>query len=220
MLAIDEDATGLEQALNRVGDGVCAVSPEGRVLFWNRAAERILGYAGREVTGRPCCDVFAGHDEHGNRICHAGCHVMTLVRMQEPVQHFDMLTRARDGRAVWLDVSIVALPQATAGHAVAGGFVLLHIFRDVTAARELLDVVRARHGQPSLDAPSGTAAPLTRREIEILRLVAQGAPTKTVAEKLHVSPATVRNHVQNILGKLGAHNRLEAVAYATRHRLL
>ena len=220
MLAIDDETTRLEQALNRVGDGVCAVSPEGRVLFWNRAAERILGHAGREVTGRPCCDVFAGHDEHGNRICHAGCQVMTLVRMQEPVQHFDMLTRTRDGRAVWLDVSIVALPQATAGDAVAGGFVLLHIFRDVTATRELLDVVRTRHGPPSLDAPNGTAAPLTRREIEILRLVAQGAPTKTVAERLHLSPATVRNHVQNILGKLGAHNRLEAVAYATRHRLL
>jgi DNA-binding NarL/FixJ family response regulator len=35
-----------------------------------------------------------------------------------------------------------------------------------------------------------------------------------------VSPATIRNHVQNILGKLGAHSRLEAVAYANRHRLI
>jgi DNA-binding NarL/FixJ family response regulator len=35
-----------------------------------------------------------------------------------------------------------------------------------------------------------------------------------------VSPATIRNHVQNILGKLGAHSRLEAVAYATRNRLI
>jgi DNA-binding NarL/FixJ family response regulator len=35
-----------------------------------------------------------------------------------------------------------------------------------------------------------------------------------------VSSATIRNHVQNIFGKLGVHSRLEAVAYATRHRLL
>jgi DNA-binding NarL/FixJ family response regulator len=35
-----------------------------------------------------------------------------------------------------------------------------------------------------------------------------------------VSPATIRNHVQNILGKLGVHSRLEAVAYATRNRLI
>lgn len=61
---------------------------------------------------------------------------------------------------------------------------------------------------------------LTRRELEILRLVAAGGDSKTVAERLHVSPATVRNHVQNILGKLGVHSRLQAVAYATTHRLL
>ena len=69
------------------------------------------------------------------------------------------------------------------------------------------------------DAPS-ISGDLTRRELEILRLVATGADTKTAAERLHVSPATVRNHVQNILGKLGVHSRLQAVAYATTHRLL
>jgi DNA-binding NarL/FixJ family response regulator len=62
--------------------------------------------------------------------------------------------------------------------------------------------------------------PLTRRELEVLRLLATGVNTKGAAEKLHVSPATVRNHVQNIFGKLGVHSRLEAVAYANRHRLL
>ena len=61
---------------------------------------------------------------------------------------------------------------------------------------------------------------LTRRELEILRVIATGMSTKAAAAKLHVSPATVRNHVQNILGKLGAHSRLEAVAMATRQRLL
>jgi DNA-binding NarL/FixJ family response regulator len=61
---------------------------------------------------------------------------------------------------------------------------------------------------------------LTRRETEILRMIATGVSTKATADKLHVSPATVRNHVQNILGKLGAHSRLEAVAMANRQRLL
>jgi two-component system, NarL family, nitrate/nitrite response regulator NarL len=61
---------------------------------------------------------------------------------------------------------------------------------------------------------------LTRRQLEILRFIAIGVNTKTAAEKLHVSPATVRNHAQNILGKLGVHSRLEAVAFATRNRLL
>jgi two-component system, NarL family, nitrate/nitrite response regulator NarL len=57
---------------------------------------------------------------------------------------------------------------------------------------------------------------LTRRELDILRLLAAGA----MAERLHVSPATVRNHVQHILEKLGVHSRLEAAAFATRYRLL
>jgi DNA-binding NarL/FixJ family response regulator len=51
-------------------------------------------------------------------------------------------------------------------------------------------------------------------------MIATGVSTRAAADKLHVSPATVRNHVQNILGKLGAHSRLEAVAMATRQRLL
>jgi two-component system nitrate/nitrite response regulator NarL len=54
----------------------------------------------------------------------------------------------------------------------------------------------------------------------VLRLVASGAGTPAMAEGLGVSRATVRNHVQNILGKLGVHSRLEAAAYATRHRLV
>ena len=225
------DATALDQALARAGDGVSVVTSDGRIVLWNRAAERILGYTAREVAGRPCCDVFAGRDDHGNKVCHPGCHVMTLVRLTEPVQHFDMLTRTKSGQTVWLDISVLALQtNGRGGHGYAGsgggnghsnGFMVMHMFRDVTATKELLAVVRERFAAPpaSEGVIEGGAA-LTRRELEVLRLVAQGGNTKVVAEKLHVSPATIRNHVQNILGKLGAHSRLEAVAYATRHRLL
>jgi two-component system nitrate/nitrite response regulator NarL len=64
------------------------------------------------------------------------------------------------------------------------------------------------------------AQTLTRREIEILRLLASGLRTTDIVERLHVSRATVKNHVQGILAKLGVHSRLEAVAYANRHRML
>jgi PAS domain S-box-containing protein len=228
------DASALDQALARAGDGVTVVSSDGRIVLWNRAAERILGYTAREVAGRSCCDVFAGRDDHGNKVCHPGCHVMTLVRMTEPVQHFDMLAQAKSGQTVWLDVSVMALQTngrgngysqpgggGNGGNGHTNGFMVMHMFRDVTATKELLAVVRERFAAPPAaeGAIEGGAA-LTRRELEVLRLVAQGGNTKIVAEKLHVSPATIRNHVQNILGKLGAHSRLEAVAYATRHRLL
>src|SRR5579884_1193094 len=51
---------------------------------------------------------------------------------------------------------------------------------------------------------------LTAREHEILALIAEGADNKTIADRLIVSPHTVRTHVQNLLAKLGAHSKLEA----------
>jgi PAS domain S-box-containing protein len=204
---------GLEQILARAGDGVCAIGPEGRVVLWNRAAEKILGWSAREVIGRPCCDVFVGADEHGNRLCYQGCHVMSLVKLGEPVQHFDMQTRTKAGKPAWLDISILEAPSSGSGGAMA-----VHLFRDVTATRELLRLVHERLQAPS--APSAETTMLTRRELEILRLMAGGANTRALAERLHVSPATIRNHAQNIFAKLGVHSRLQAVAYATQHRLL
>jgi PAS domain S-box-containing protein len=204
---------GLEQILARAGDGAFAVGPEGRVVLWNRVAEKILGWSAREIMGRPCCDVFVGVDEHGNRLCYQGCHVMSLVKLGEPVQHFDMQTRTKAGKPVWLDISILEAPSNGPGGALA-----IHLFRDVTATRELLRLVHERLHAPS--APPDEATVLTRRELEVLRLMAGGANTKVLAERLHVSPATVRNHAQNIFAKLGVHSRLEAVAYATQHRLL
>jgi len=204
---------GLEQILARSGDGVFAVGSEGRVVLWNRAAERILGWSARDVMGRPCCDVFVGVDDHGNRLCYKGCHVMSLVKLGEPVQHFDMETRTKAGRPVWLDISILEAPSSG-----PGGTLAIHLFRDVTATRELLRLVHERLQSPS--APPDEATMLTRRELEVLRLMAGGANTKALAERLHVSPATVRNHAQNIFAKLGVHSRLEAVAYATQHHLV
>jgi len=207
------ETNGLDEALARAADGAFAIGPDGKIVLWNRAAEKMLGYPAREAIGRLCCDLFIGYDDHGNRLCYQGCHVMSLVKMGDPIQSFDMRTRTKAGRPIWVNLSTLTVPTGP-----ANGSLTVHLFRDVTATKELLGLVRER-----LTAPPGTEATrdvLTRRELEILRTIATGVSTKTAADKLHVSPATVRNHVQNILGKLGAHSRLEAVAMATRQRLL
>jgi len=206
----------LDQALGRAGDGAFVIAADGRIVLWNRSAERILGYSARDVLGRPCCDVFIGSDDSGNRLCYQGCHVQTLVKMGEPIQSFDMHTRTKVGKPVWISVSILSTPPN--GKA---GPMTVHLFRDVTATKELLSLVHER-----LAAPAGggerpeAASSLTRRELEVLRLMTEGLNTAGAAGRLHVSPATIRNHVQNIFGKLGVHSRLEAVAYASKHRLL
>jgi DNA-binding NarL/FixJ family response regulator len=61
---------------------------------------------------------------------------------------------------------------------------------------------------------------LSPRERQVLDLLAQGESKDAIAERLFLSTNTVRNHIQNILTKLGAHSRLEAVAAAAREGLL
>ena len=61
---------------------------------------------------------------------------------------------------------------------------------------------------------------LSRREQEVLRLVAQGYSNRGVAEVLHLSVDTVRNHMTSIYAKLEARTRVEAVAWAWRHQLV
>jgi len=61
---------------------------------------------------------------------------------------------------------------------------------------------------------------LTDREMEVLRLVAQGLNNRDIAKELFISENTVKNHIRNILEKLHLHSRMEAVVYAVREKLL
>jgi PAS domain S-box-containing protein len=208
------ETTGLDGALARAGDGAFVIGADGRIALWNRSAERILGYAAGDVLGRPCCEVFTGHDDDGNRLCYQGCHVMTLVGMGETVHSFDMRTRTKAGRPAWINVSILR----TTGE--GGAPLTIHLFRDVTATKELLALVHERlTPRPPASANGADPTALSRRELEVLRLMTEGLNTRAIGDRLHVSTATVRNHAQNIFGKLGVHSRLQAVAYAARQRM-
>ena len=68
--------------------------------------------------------------------------------------------------------------------------------------------------------PPATGSDLTRREIQVLRMLADGRSTSAIVDDLVLSIHTVRNHIRNILTKLNAQSRLEAVAIATRQGLL
>ncbi|MEU9053934.1 response regulator transcription factor [Streptomyces sp. NPDC048384] len=69
------------------------------------------------------------------------------------------------------------------------------------------------------DTDQPGAPQLTERETEVLRLVAKGLSYKQIAERLVISHRTVQNHVQNTLGKLQLHNRVELVRYAIERGL-
>jgi two-component system response regulator DesR len=62
--------------------------------------------------------------------------------------------------------------------------------------------------------------PLTEREIEILRLARRGLPNPQIAQALHISPGTVRNHLSAVYRKLGVHSRHEALQIAEERHLI
>lgn len=71
-----------------------------------------------------------------------------------------------------------------------------------------------------LAEPAAGAGGLTPRELEVLQLVAEGLPNKTIAHRLRISEHTVKFHLNALMGKLGAQSRTEAVVRATRLGLL
>lgn len=85
---------------------------------------------------------------------------------------------------------------------------LASAIRAVAAGRRVLD--------PELVAAAVEtgATPLTERETDVLRAARLGGSTVEIAERLHLSPTTVRNYLSNAIGKLGARNRLDAIRIA------
>jgi PAS domain S-box-containing protein len=200
----------LEDTLTRVSDGAFVVNGGRRIVLWNSAAEQITGYSAREVLGGACCLPFIGDDDDST--CCPVCSVTPLSRVVDPERGVDLRTRTKAGSRIWLNV----IPIATKGR--DGERLTVNLFRDVTSTKELLAQIRQRWS--TTDRRAVEEAILTRRELELLRLLGLGLNTADAAERLHVSRTTVRNHVQHIFKKLGVHSRLQAVAYATRHHLV
>jgi len=94
------------------------------------------------------------------------------------------------------------------------------VFTPGLAALVLGEFRRLAAAPPGGDGAGASAVPtLTERETEILRMVATGLSYKQIASRLVLSHRTVQNHVQNTLGKLQLHNRVELVRYAIEHGL-
>lgn len=138
---------------------------------------------------------------------------------------------ARTVRATLPDTSVLILtgdPSVATLSDVARSGAVGHLTKD-RPFDEVVEGVRAAALGEILFAPSELQRllldresrprplePLTARELEVLQLLAEGASTANASERLGISSATLRAHVQAILRKLGAHSRLEAVAEAAR----
>jgi len=106
------------------------------------------------------------------------------------------------------DASIQTLMQGIQAAAIGESLISPHI------AGKVLQHVRATTAAP--EAAATIRAELSDREIEVLKLIANGKDNAMIARDLHISPKTVKNHISNILMKLQIENRIQAAVYAVR----
>jgi DNA-binding NarL/FixJ family response regulator len=131
-------------------------------------------------------------------------HVIFLSRSSEPTR----IVRAVSAGAVgWVrkDESVDRLIQVIRGAAQGETW----LPQDETG-----EVLRLLLRRPEPEEDGEMLAALTRREKEVLVCLAEGTRRRDMAEHLHMSPNTVRTHLQNLMSKLGVHSALEAVALA------
>jgi DNA-binding NarL/FixJ family response regulator len=125
-------------------------------------------------------------------------------------QDADVLDAILAGASGYLlkDSSIQDLLQGIRSAAVGEALISPHI------AAKVLQRVRATSTNPEI--ADTIRAELSDREVEVLKLIANGTDNAQIAAELHISPKTVKNHISNILMKLQIDNRIQAAVYAVR----
>lgn len=196
-----------------------ATNQKGAIVAWNKAAAQMLGYEASQVLGKLCHPVICGTDVFGNRFCVKNCALAIMGRRREGVRDFEMDVRTATSEIIRTRISIVVVPRQ-----VPSKIAMIHLLKPLELEKETRNSTSGFLSYGTATAlPSSDASnhePLTAREIQVLRLLADGASTKEIGTLLFISVTTVRNHIQNILGRLKVHSRLEAVSLAHRNRLI
>jgi two-component system NarL family response regulator len=136
-----------------------------------------------------------------------------IIMLTVSDEEADLYDAVKNGASGYLlkDSSIDEVAQAI--RVVADGQSLI----SPSMAIKLLDEFKQMSRSDRQQVPTPR---LTERELEVLKLVAQGLNNREIAKRLFISENTVKNHVRNILEKLQLHSRMEAVMYAVREKLL
>lgn len=203
--------------LDDAGVAAYAVTPEQRVVFWSRGAERMLGHRPEDAIGRRCFEFLEGRAPGAlTLMCAEGCPALQSLREGRLPTSVDvqMLDAAGERQAI-------AVTPMVVGGGPGDSPVLIHVLDgpgDASAAAGSWGPARSEPADRGSEA-AGTPT-IAPRELEVLRLVAQGRSTHEIADDLDISPHTVRNHVRHFRRKLQARTKLEAVLTAMRLGIL
>jgi len=172
-----------------------------------------------------------------------GAEAVALARQLTPdVVVMDLLMPGMDGitataviRRELPEVEVVALTSVIEDHAVIDAMragAIGYLLKDTDAGELCRAIKAAAHGQVQLSpqaamrllrdvrTPEREIEPLTAREIEVLKLLAQGECNKDISRDLKIGEQTVKTHISHVLNKLGVASRTQAALYAIRNGLM
>jgi PAS domain S-box-containing protein len=208
--------------LERTADAAFAISEEGGIEYWNKAAERLFGYSAEEARNKTCYQIFHGVGALGTPVCHEGCSVMECAGKQTEIPNFDMSVKTRSGQRLWINMSTMVFDNPRNGRRL-----LIHLTHDISEQKKTEQLV---HKMQDLSRQLGElgettvrpspVSPLSEQEKHILRHFAEGKNSPEIAKSLNISLQTLRNHLHHINQKLRTHNRLEAVMNAIQRKLI
>ena len=182
-----EADAGLEELLS--GEPLFAFDRELRVLGWYRGAQELTGISTARATGRPCWELLRDFAEDEGHTCGPDCPYPRLAREGLPLPSLGLRVGTRQGLLGTIAVRRGDQP------------VLLHLL--------------GRDREPA-EPQALRLQLLTRRQREVLELLAEGVRAREIALRLGVTQTTVRNHIRAVLRGLDSHSQLEAVAKARR----
>lgn len=208
--------------LEHTTDAAFAVTEQGEILSWNKAAETLFGYLASQVLHKTCYNVLEGIGPLGTRVCHEHCSVVECAGGKTEIPNFDMSVKTHSGERRWINLSTLVFENPRTGRRL-----LLHLAHDITEQKKkeellhkMLELSKELMAAGDAVARPSPITPLSEQERQILRLFAEGKDAEDVAGALEISPQTVRNHLHHINQKLRTHNRLEAVMNALQRKLI
>ena len=208
MSEVQMENIALPDWVNKLGVATWVSGPEGRIVFMNPRAEQLLGCSASEVLGTACHEVVGGRDEGGESYCDHNCPVNRMAEAGDEIEPYTLRIGDQKDDEHWIQMLVIPFDTDGTQHLAHCAFVIdrthvIESYLDRIAARTPLNAGRTFDIEQSR---------LSKREREVLELLSEDENLYSIAEKLNVSYYTVRNHVQHILGKMGVHSTLEAVA--------
>ena len=186
---------------------------QGTLVQVNRAVQQMLGYTEKEFGGMTFVDPTHPDDVEKSRAL-----VGELLEGRRDYFHMEKRYHRKDGRLVWGHVTVSVFRDAR------GERRYIAMIQDITERKRMEEALqRAREeleGRVERQMLRRNPHGLTFRELTVLHLVAAGRSDKEIGIELAISPLTAQKHVSNILAKMDAASRTEAVARALREGLL